>query len=108
MKTFDLQIIEKSIRKVGIDAPTVLQAIDIANHLYKNEVIELEESDHFETSIDIIHIDEYQDHSVFFEFVMSKAKQTLPFLSASELAILAFGSLANAKAEFEKNEMQSQ
>ncbi len=102
MKTFDLQIIEKYIRKVGIDAPSVLQAIDIANHLYKNEVIELEESDHFETNIDIIHIDEYQNHSVFFEFVMAKAKQTLPFLSASELAFLAFGSLANAKAEFEK------
>lgn len=79
MKTFDLQIIEKSIRKVGIDAPSVLQAIDIANHLYKNEVIELEESDHFETSIDIIHIDEYQNHSVFLNSLCQKQNKLYHF-----------------------------
>jgi hypothetical protein len=72
--------------------------MEIAGLLYKREEIQLELSDHKRTEIDITEMKAY-NHEAIFE---KKALATIEVLDTEELAKLAFGSMATAIVEFEK------
>jgi hypothetical protein len=101
MKTFDIEVTEYSTRIVQIDANSVAEAMDIANLLYKREEIKLETEDHTRTEIDIKSLVESE---ALKSFLIEKATETLQVLSIDELAKVAFGSMATANIEFEKQD----
>jgi hypothetical protein len=101
MQTYDIEITEISTRIVQIDANTLAEAMDIAGLLYKREEIQLESSDHKRTEIDVAQMQSY-NHEDMNQFLKQKALATLEVLDTEELAKLAFGSMATAIVEFEK------
>ena len=102
MKTYPIEIIETSTKKVEIDANSLAEAMDIAGYLYKREEIVLDNSDHNRTDIDIITEKEYQENEELKAFLQQKLLENVEFLSFEDLAKIAFGSVANAIIEFEK------
>ena len=102
MKTYPIEIIETSTKKVEIDANSLAEAMDIAAYLYKREEILLDNSDHNRTDIDIIMEKETQENKEFRDFLTQKVKEDLNYYSFEDLAKIAFGSVANAIIEFEK------
>jgi hypothetical protein len=101
MQTYDIEITEISTRIVQIDANTLVEAMDIAGLLYKREEIQLESSDHKRTEIDIAQM-KIHNHDAMNQFLKIKALATLEVLDTEELAKLAFGTMASAIVEFEK------
>lgn len=102
MKTYPIEIIETSTKKVEIDANSLAEAMDIAGYLYKREEIVLDNSDHNRTDIDIITEKQHEDDKNLKEFLKRKLKENMEFLSFEDLAKIAFGSVANALIEYEK------
>ena len=102
METYSITIKETLLRIISIDAESSDEALDIASEMYKSEEIVLDAEDHAQTDIYPTLLYDIDNNQVFREFLLDKVQNTLPELSAAELAEIAFGSLQKAAEVFQK------
>lgn len=102
MKTFEIEIKETLSRVVEIESESIEEATTMAKEKYDNEEIVLDYSDHKTTDIDISGLEGLEDNEEFLNFVLSNTEKMISKLSVEDLAIIGFGSLLDAKAEYEK------
>ena len=102
MESYSITVKETLLRSISIDAESSDEALDIASEMYKSEEIVLDAEDLAQTDIYPSLLYDIDNNQVFREFLLDKIQNTLPELSAAELAEIAFGSLHNAAQAFRK------
>ena len=105
MKTYKVKISEKLSRIVEVTSNSFDEAVQDTIELYNEEEIILDSSDYVTTDFDISENDNdlvklFEDDK-FSDFILINAEKIISNLSKEELAKLAFGSLLNAKEEFQ-------
>ncbi len=102
MKIFEIEIKETLLRKIDIESESLEEALFIVNEKYNNEEIVLDFEDHINTDFDISTLNQLENDTNFTNYVLRRAEEMIINLSVEEMAKLGFGSLMNAKEEYEK------
>ena len=102
MKTFEIEIKETLSKVIEVKSNSLEEALVKAKESYDSEKIILDYSDHINTEIDIANLSDIENDTDFGNFVLKNAEKMIVNLSQEELVRLAFGSLLNAKEEYEK------
>jgi hypothetical protein len=102
METFQIEIKETLSTVINVNANSETEAISKIEALYTNEKIILDYDDHQSTDFDLKGLEKFENNADFSNFVLKNAEQMISSLSIEELAKIGFGSLINAKNNYEK------
>jgi|ERR1017187_2760674 hypothetical protein len=102
MKTFEIEIKETLSRVVKIESESLEEATAKAKMKYDDEEIVLDYNDLINTEIDLTSFYQLKSTNEFSDFILRNAEKMITNLSLEELAKIGFGSLINAKEEYEK------
>ncbi len=102
MQSHPITIKETLVRSITIDTESSEEALDIAKEMYKAEEIILDAEDYVQTDIYPSLLYDIENNQAFRHFLLNKIQESLPKLSATELAEFAFGNLKQAADAFLK------